>query len=36
MPIYWQDNDINKDWPDILKGTEKDAYPGITMICGSK
>lgn len=27
---YWQDNDINKDWPDILKGTEKDAYPGLT------
>lgn len=27
---YWQDNEIHKDWPDILKGTEKDAYPGLT------
>ena len=27
---YWQDNQIHKDWPDILKGTEKDAYPGLT------
>jgi hypothetical protein len=27
---YWQDNEINKDWPEILKGTEKDAYPGLT------
>ena len=27
---YWQDNDLNQDWPEILKGTEKDAYPGLT------
>ena len=24
---YWEDNTLHKDWPTILKKTEKDAYP---------
>ena len=28
---YWEDSSIHKDWPDILKKTEKDAYPSLTL-----
>lgn len=27
---YWQDSSKHKDWPDELKGTEKDAFPALT------
>lgn len=27
---YWQDSSKHKDWPEELKGTEKDAFPALT------
>lgn len=27
---YWSDSALHKDWPDLLRRTEKEAYPGLT------